>query len=133
MVLPMVMGVLFFAVYLLLFQYNRCLLEQDAAALAMWGSTLRGEEEEIVSEIEMRIESIYREKYLVWEMTEFNARIKNNVFTVLAGGEVKFPLPGWNFWNDENVWETQSEWSYQRLQPVEFVRMCNKLRESKGE
>lgn len=129
MVLPMVMGVLFFAVYILLLQYNRCLSEQDMGALAMWGSTLWGEEEEIASEIEKRIENIYWEKYLAWEMTELEIEIRNNAFEVTAGGQVVFPLPEWNFWNDDNVWGAESEWKYQRLRPMEFVRMCNKLRE----
>ena len=132
LVLPMVMGVVFFAVYILLLQYNRCLLEQDMGALVMWGSLLYGEEEEIASELESKTESIYWGKYLVWELKGLDAEIQNNECRVVSGGQVVFPLPGWNFWNNENVWSVESEWSYQRIYPVEFVRMCNRLKR-KGE
>ena len=132
LVLPMAIGVIFFGVYILLLQYNRCLLEQDMGILTMWGSLLCGEEAKIGSELENRIGNIDWEKYLIWEMTEFDVKIQKNVCRAEGGGQVVFPLPGWNFWNDENIWSVESEWEFQSVYPVEFVRMCNRLKQ-KGE
>ena len=38
LVLPLVTGAILFVIYTMLFQYDRCLLEQDIGALALWGS-----------------------------------------------------------------------------------------------
>lgn len=132
LVLPMAMAAIFFAVYILLLQYNRCLLEQDMGILAVWGSLISGEEEEIALELKNGAENIYWEKYLVWETTKFDVMIQNNECWATSSGRVEFPLPGWNFWNDENVWNVEAEWNCPRFHPVEFVRMCNKFK-SKGE
>ena len=38
LVFSITISVILFVVYLLLFQYDRCLLEQDMGAMALWGS-----------------------------------------------------------------------------------------------
>lgn len=38
LVLPIVIAALLFVIYMMLFQYDRCLLEQDMGAIALWGS-----------------------------------------------------------------------------------------------
>jgi len=132
LVLPMIIGAIILAVYLLLFQYNRCLLEQDIGGLVVWSSVSDGGEEELVAGLETRIENIYWEKYLIWEMTGFDVKIKNNICRATGSGQICFPLPGWNFWNEENFWSAETEWECRRIEPVEFVRMCNQLR-NRGE
>lgn len=38
LVLPIVIAALLFVIYMMLFQYDRCLLEQDMGAIALWGA-----------------------------------------------------------------------------------------------
>ena len=38
LILPMLIAAILFVIYMLVFQYNRCLLEQDLGAMALWGS-----------------------------------------------------------------------------------------------
>lgn len=130
LVMPMVIGVILFVIYMLMFQYDRCLLEQDLGAMALWGSRVEFSE---VSDLEQmtqaRIAGMYQEKYLAWEITELNASLERNSFSVRGGGQLTFPVPGWNFWSAENVWGSRGHYSYDRLSPVTFIRLCRKLHE----
>lgn len=128
LVLPMVLGAILFVVYLLMFQYDRCLLEQDMGELAVWISLQEDVGEQLVEELEYQMGDIYWDKYLAWEMINLDAKIRADRCVVSAGGQLIFPLSGWNFWNDKNTWIAETEWDFQNLHPVEFVRMCNKLK-----
>lgn len=132
MVLPLVMSVFLFLVYMLFFQYNRCVLEQDMGAIALWGSVLYGDESSLEEQIEKRLEELYREKYVVWEWLSLNVSIKENAVSAEGSGRIVFPLPGWNFWNGENLWETKASYSFHRLSPEAFLRMCRSLKESQS-
>ena len=134
LVLPMAIGVILFVLYMLLFQYNRCLLEQDLGAMALWGSRVEFLE---ISDLEQmtqeRIAGMYLDKYVAWEITELNASLQRNSFSVKGGAQLTFPVPGWNFWSVENVWGSRAEYSYDRLSPVTFIRLCRKLHDKFAE
>lgn len=128
LVMPIVIGVILFIIYMLLFQYDRCLLEQDLGAMALWGSRVEYYE---ISDLEQmtqeRIAGMYRDKYAAWEITELHASLQRNTFAVKGAGQLTFPVPGWNFWSEENVWGSRADYSYNRLSPVTFIRLCRKL------
>ena len=135
LVVPIAMSTMLFVIYILLFQYNRCLLEQDLGAMVIWGSSTEisdvGFFEEKVRE---RINKMYRDKYVAWEITTLNATLKNSNFSIEGGGQLTFPLAGWNFWSTDNIWEAKADYSCQRTSPVTFIRLCRKIhsREVKG-
>ena len=72
LVVPMVISTILFIIYMLFFQYDRCLMEQDMGALIIWGCSVESSDEEKFKEsIRERIQGIYQEKYVAWEMTTF--------------------------------------------------------------
>lgn len=128
LIVPVVMSTMFLVIYLLLFQYNRCLLEQDLGAMAIWGSETEVSDEEIFEEkIRERIGEIYRDKYVAWEITTLNVTLQNNNFLVEGGGQLTFPFAGWNFWSTNNIWETKIDYSCRRTSPVTFIRLCRRI------
>ena len=110
LVIPVVMGCILFVIYMLIFQYDRCLLEQDFGAMALWGSRAQfSETEDLESRTQERIAGMYRDKYVAWEITALNASLRRNVFSVDGGGQVTFPVPEWNFWGGVNVGSVEAD------------------------
>ena len=128
MVLPMVMGALVLLVYLLLFQYDRCLMEQDMGRIALWGSGFETMDE---AHAEKGIAEYFQEndwkKYVAWKTTRAEVLLEGNVVRVCGGGQVTFPVPGWNFWNGENEWTAEVSYEYERRNPVRLIRKWRKI------
>lgn len=128
---PIIMGTILFLIWILLFQYNRCLMEQDFGIIGMRGATLLNQGESGRDEVMLDekiiewIETMYMEKYIGWEFGEMKLTAQGNVFEVLVGGEMEFPVPGWNFWNKENEWRATAAYFYENIAPVNFIRMWN--------
>lgn len=128
LVVPMVISTILFIIYMLFFQYDRCLMEQDMGALIIWGCSVESSDEEKFKEsIRERIQGIYQEKYVAWEMTTLRTRLQQNNFSVEAEGKLTFPFAEWNFWDVENVWGAEVSYSCQRLSPLAFIRLCRKI------
>lgn len=129
LVFPLVMGMILLVVYLLLFQYDRCLLEQDLGAMALWGGQV---EEDDTAALEQRVQTrmaeLYREKYVAWEFESLDANLNKNRFSVKGRGRLSFPVPGFNFWGSGNVWEAGADYGYSRFSPVNFIRICRKAK-----
>ena len=129
LVFPVALGTVLLVVYMLLFQYDRCLMEQDLGALALWGSRVRAESAEELEElIRKRTAGIYRDKYAAWQMLALDVRLEHNRFTAFGEGRLTFPAPGLNFWNGDNVWRAEADYGFWRISPVDFVRLCNKIK-----
>ena len=133
LVLPVVIGAILFVIYSLLFQYDRCLLEQDIGAIALWGSLLEtSDTAKLEQRAQERMAGLYREKYMAWRITQLEAALDKNRFSVEGAGQLVFPTPGWNFWNGDNVWGTRACYGYSRLSPVTFIRLCRRVQEETG-
>ena len=133
LLLPVVIGAMLFVIYTMLFQYDRCLLEQDIGAIALWGSLVEASDTaELEQKAQTRMSELYREKYVAWRITELNASLNRNRFCMEGAGQLTFPVPGWNFWNADNVWGTKAGYGYSRLSPVTFIRLCHRFQEEAG-
>ena len=117
LVFPVVISLLLFIIYMLFYQYDRCLLEQDMGAMALWGSL---EEADNAGELEEKTRNRMREMYR-------EAGLEQNRFSAKGAGSLTFPLPGWNIWSGGNIWGVRAEYGYTRLPPVTFIRLCHKF------
>ncbi len=129
LIFPLALGTVLFVVYMLLFQYDRCLMEQDLGALAMWGSRVEAESaEEFEKLIQKRLDGIYWEKYAVWKTKDLKVKLERNQFSVTGEGRLTFPIPGFHFWNEDTVWTAEIDFRFYRMSPTDFVRLCNRAR-----
>ena len=129
LILPMALGTLLFIVYVFLFQYDRCLMEQDLGALALWGSRVKAENsEELQNLIQKRTGEIYKDKYAVWKMLTLDVKLEHKYFGVTGKGQIAFPVPGINFWSRDNIWEAEADYRFWRISQVDFVRLCNRIK-----
>ena len=119
LVFPTALGTVLFIVYMLLFQYDRCLMEQDLGALALWGSRVEAEDsEELQNLIQKRIR----------EMLALDVKLEHGRFAAAGKGQLAVPFPDMKFWNRDNVWGAEAHYSFWRISSVDFVRLCNKVK-----
>lgn len=129
LVLPMLMAVILFIIYMLLFQYDRCLLEQDLGALALWGSSVEEEDTRPLEELTReRMMSMYRDKYAAWVFTSLEAGLERNRFAAKGSGHLALPALTFGEWINGRVWRTEAVYEYRRLSPLAFIRLCRGLK-----
>ena len=94
LILPLVMSALLLVTFLVIFQYDRCLLEQDMGLLAVYAGTVRGESEtETAGLIRNRAAELSWEKYVAWETEGLWITVEKGGVRIEGEGRLTFPLP----------------------------------------
>lgn len=128
LVLPIVFGVTILVIYLMFFQYDRCLMEQDMGALALYGVSVQtGDSEERMRQLLNRADGIYEEKYVAWDSAEIGMKLERGKVKIERKGSLKFPFPGLAFWNSDNVWGTSVRYENTLLSPTTMIRTWRKM------
>lgn len=128
LVLPFVTGALIFTVFLFVFQYDRCLLEQDINVLAICAGTATAENgEELEAIIQRKAAEVFVDKYAAWTMQELQIGVKGDRVNVRGGGYLTLPLPEWNFLGEENEWEAWTLRETLRTSPADYIRLYRKM------
>lgn len=127
LVLPLVIGALLLTIFLFVFQYDRCLLEQDMGLLMLYAVTLEENEEEEARRFSERASELSLDKYVAWEMEELRIIREKNEVRAEGEGSLSFPLPEWNLFNRENVWRSRAVRRAVRISPADAVRAYRKL------
>lgn len=124
LIFPFVMGTLLLIIFLFIFQYDRCLMEQDIGMLVLYAENLNTQDkDEAISLMKSRASEIYWDKYFAWKQEELQITIEKNEICVKGTGTLTFPVPEWNFINRANVWKAKSIQRAIRLNPVDFIRI----------
>ncbi len=126
MVLPMIMAVTLLVIYLFLFRYNRCLMEQDVGILAMRGAALQTENgEERMRQLREHAESLYRAKYIAWESGEIVLKLEKGTVAVQQSAQIKFPfgMPGMG----NRIADTSTTRKNHIVSPIFFIRSYRKI------
>lgn len=129
LILPLVFSVLILTVSLFVFQYDRCLLEQDAGLLMLRGSTLNAQtSEEWEQQMKSVLHGISNGKYLNWETTELQASLQGKKVVVQAAGTGSSTLPEWDFLHLGSTWEIAYECKGTVCSPVAMLRLKRKVK-----
>lgn len=127
LVLPMVMGFVMLTIYLLFFQYNRCMFEQDIGALTLRGDGAWVEDKNgLLEEMQNQAAQIDYEKYIAWQLGKISIRLEGNYTYVEGDGNVLFPFEGFMMGEDDSAWRIKVTFRNQRVEPVAFVRNWRK-------
>lgn len=127
LVFPVVLAVQILAVYLFVFQYDRCLLNQDMARLVVLGCGAEEQEKSELAEYLKRcVGELYLEKYVAWEMEDVEMELVKEDVCVEGRGRLLFPVPGWGILEDNLTWSTAASYENKKLHPAVFIRQCRK-------
>lgn len=134
MVFPIVFSVILLVLYLLLFQYNRCLQEQDIGILALKGCNIQTEDKEAKKELlEKNYTAVDWEKYLAWEREKATVTLEKNKVQVKQKARFRFPFASLLSWDAQEEWQIETTFENQITSPVDFVRICKKIEKKKDE
>lgn len=128
MVLGVVLSVIIVLAYIMLFQYNRCLLEQDTGSLALKGCSLQAENNDgLMAELQRYDAQTHTEKYIAWEWGQVSFELGQNRVRVKQSGNLLFPFAGNDLLNTESEWGTEVVYENKRISPISFIRIYKKL------
>jgi len=128
MVLTLVTGMLTLLVYIIFFQYNRCLLEMDIGALALKGCSVQSEnKDDLLQKLNQYSAQIYKDKYLAWEHGDIILKLEENTVRIEQTGTLQFPFTGSGFFNKESEWTTMAVYVNRKVSPISFLRNYHKL------
>lgn len=130
LLLPIIMSILLMAVSLYLFQYDRCLLEQDTGMLAIAAS---GEadtsSEDWVTMVKDVLNNINMEKYVLWEKDDWSVTSQSGVVKAEGGGTFCILVPEWNLMNEMSRWSMKTTRKLHIQSPVASIRVWRRLKE----
>lgn len=114
LIVPFVMYISIFLLYLGFFQYDRCLIRQDAYRAALYGSSIyRGDNGKVYNVAFDRAEQITEEKYIGADCS-VTVKVQNQVEVTLVGSSAE-------------------SMSSKCINPVFFIRSCRQLLPEKAE
>ena len=127
LVFPIVLAVQILIIYLFVFQYDRCLLNQDMARLVVLGC---GAEEQGKSELAEYLKEcmgeLYMEKYVAWETDSVGMELKGDIIYAEGRGKLMFPGIGWGDWGEAATWDAAAACEGKKIQPAVLIRQCRK-------
>ena len=125
MVLPMVIGTIIFIIYMQLYWYDRCLMDQETAMLAIQAVNLKLENmEEIDEELTVWKEKNLTDKFVAWRQGE--------VVLTKQYDKIKLSRSG-SLLTDHALWNANAQYENRLIKPASFLRLCRKLSMTEGE
>lgn len=129
LILPLVMSAVLMEIFLLMFQYDRCVLEQDVNRMTIYAASVAGDTtEELEQKIRSRMETISMEKYLAWSMEKFQLEMVRGNVEVNGAGSFELPLTEWNLFTGESAWRAGVKRKAIKVSPTDFIRLYRKVR-----
>lgn len=131
LVIPLVISVLTMTVFLFVYQYDRCLMEQDVGMLALYAGTLATEDmDKMTKQIGRRAAERYTDKYLFWTQDKIDISVRKDRVEIVGEGSIVIPLPEWNLLNSQKGWSAKVIRRISRLSPTEIIRLWRRIKRS---
>ena len=129
---PVVLGVVMLMMYLLFFQYDRCLLEQDMGRAAVrGGSRWMQKKEELNQQLQEKDLFFDTEKYIAWESELPTWKLEKNQVTVEQTGRMPYPFSA--ITGVPRYWSAKASFQVNRNNPVEILRNYRRYQEETEE
>lgn len=128
-ILPLTMGVIVLLIYLMFYQYDRCLFEQDMGIAAMRASILQTEDNRAkLEELNRQADRIYLDKYVAFQPEAIVGRIQLGKVEASRKAAVMVPFPNISAWTGRDSWSMETCFSNRSITPTWFIRACRKIR-----
>lgn len=127
---PVVLGVILLMGYLLFFQYDRCLMEQEVGrASVRAGGSWWESKERLQERLKKEILQFDTEKYIAWDTEEPRWKQERNTFVLEQAGRLRYPFVGLGI--SQEYWSAKTSVKVTRDSPVFWIRRYRKLTEEK--
>jgi len=131
MIFPMILIMQLFIIFLFVFQYDRCLLDQDMGRLVVSGCSAEEQEKDKLADYLRKCSGeLYREKYVAWEFGSIELTLEKNKICAEGKGTLLVPVLENNVWSGSK-WDAEATCEMKRLQPVVLIRQSRKWKGEK--
>lgn len=132
MLFPLVLGIVLLVIYLMIYRYNVCILEQETAILALrgiQGQRLAVEQTgtEVLEELQQQAAAAETEQYVAMELSRFTVGMSGYRIRAEGEGQVRIPFVGLGAMTGEEGWQLEVCYENRLLKPVPFIRICRRL------
>lgn len=118
---PIILSVILLMTYLLLFQYDRCLLEQDIGkATVLSGSKWTLTKEQLNDYMQKKALHFDEEKYIAWENEDPLWNLEKNDVILEKAGRLRYPFAGMG--TQKKYWSAKASFQADRISPVFWLR-----------
>ena len=118
---PIILSVILLMTYLLLFRYDRCLLEQDIGkATVLSGSKWTLTKEQLNDYMQKKALHFDEEKYIAWENEDPLWNLEKNDVILEKAGRLRYPIAGMG--TQEIYWSAKASFQVDRISPVFWLR-----------
>lgn len=132
LVMPMVFMVILFAMYLLFFRYDRCLMEQNLARVLMETGTMpRSDSQKMVNQLSIDLQLIGGDKYLFWTPDEIKVKQEAGKVVMECGGSVSIPFV--QRMGMGSYFAATRKYSADLLDETFILRMAGKIKDVTGQ
>lgn len=129
LVVPMVLAVILFLIYMMFYQYDRCLMEQDMGMLLVKGSAYDGKNGEDRVQYTVRsMEEKGNDAYLMWNSGVMDVRQERGTLKLIWAGQLFFPFADWQIDGTDGIWAAEAEYKSSLLSPAFLIRSCRKVK-----
>ena len=128
LILPLTLGVIVLLIYLMFYQYDRCLLDQDMGWAALRASvTPVRDNVERLEVMRQQTGKIYLDKYVAFRPDEIIGRIQGEKLEMSRKAAVKFPFAAISGWIGSGGLEMEAFYSNRNISPVVFIRAFRRV------
>lgn len=123
MVFPVAFAIVILVMYLMFFQYNRCLMEQDAGIIALYGAAVTAESnEERIAQVRRKMAEMDEEKYIAWAGDEVKLKLEKGKMVVAVEGGTVIP-----FVKSQGGVLTETTFQNSVFRPASVIRLFRKV------
>ena len=128
MVLPVIFATTVLLIFIMLFQYNRCVMEQDNGMILIHGSSMdHVTPRERVAGMDVYAGKIRDSKGIFWQERGLHISLQQDRLTVENSGSILYPLAGWQLTRIPEEWTATRSYSCMLADPVFFLRSFRKV------
>lgn len=128
LILPLTLGVTVLLIYLMFYQYDRCLLDQDIGWAALRTSVIPVQDNaERLEVMRQQAEKIYLDKYVAFRPDEITGRIQGEKLEMSRRAAVKVPFAAISGWTGSDNWDMEAFYSNRNISPLLFIRAFRRV------
>lgn len=127
MVLPCVLALIVTVIYLLFYQYDRCLMEQELGLLTLEAYAVQTDDAQKMVTL-LQSESVEEEeRFLALETGDLSISIRGRRIRLSREGTLRYPFAGFLTGATKGSWGISTQTTGYKILPVNFIRNYRKL------
>ncbi len=132
LVVPFAIAAVVTVVYLTIYQYDRCIIEQDLIMVSVYAAAMnRGDDGE--NRLQRRVSEVDITQYLNCRLESFQVELAGNTVKSTVSGTYLYPIPGWNWFTGQAGWQMETFCEMKWFSPEKILRGMRKIKEVFGD